>query len=53
LDYFRDQVERAGGGNYQTAINEVLREYLEGKQNAPQIEEIVRRVIREELRKAS
>lgn len=53
LDYFRDQVDRAGGGNYQTAINAVLREYLEGKQNAPQIEDIVRRVIREELRKAS
>lgn len=53
LDYFRDQVERAGGGNYQTAINAVLREYLEGKRTAPQIEDIVRRVIREELRKAS
>jgi uncharacterized protein (DUF4415 family) len=53
LDYFRDQVERAGGGNYQTAINTVLREYLDGKKIAPQIEDIVRRVIREELRKAS
>lgn len=53
LDYFRDQAELAGGGNYQTAINAVLREYLEGKTSAPQIEEIVRRVIREELRKAS
>ena len=52
LDYFRDQVEKAGGGNYQTAINSVLREYLMG-QRAPQIEDIVRRVIREELRKAS
>jgi uncharacterized protein (DUF4415 family) len=53
LDYFRDQVEQAGGGNYQTAINTVLRDYLEGKRSAPQIEDIVRRVIREELRKAS
>ena len=53
LDYFRDQVERAGGGNYQTAINTVLRDYLEGKKAAPQIEDIVRRVIREELSKAS
>jgi uncharacterized protein (DUF4415 family) len=52
LDFFRDQVEKAGGGNYQTAINTVLREYLAG-QRAPQIEEMVRRVIREELRKAS
>jgi len=53
LDYFRDQVEEAGGGNYQTAINAVLREYLEGKKAAPQIEDVVRRVIREELHKAS
>ena len=53
LEYFREAVDRAGGGNYQTAINAVLREYLEGKKAAPQIEEIVRRVIREELRKAS
>ena len=53
LDYFRDQMEQAGGGNYQTAINTVLREQVEGKKAAPQIEDIVRRVIREELRKAS
>jgi hypothetical protein len=53
LDYFRDQVDQAGGGNYQTAINTVLREHVEGKRTAPQIEDIVRRVIREELRKAS
>jgi hypothetical protein len=30
-----------------------LREHLEGKKAAPQIEEIVRRVVREQLRKAS
>jgi len=52
LDYFRNEAEQAGGGNYQTTINAVLREYLEGKKS-PQIEEIVRRVIREELRRAS
>lgn len=28
LDWFRDQVERAGGGNYQTVINEVLRQHI-------------------------
>ena len=38
-----------GGGNYQTLISKVLREYLErGKQ--PTLEETLRRVIREELR---
>jgi uncharacterized protein (DUF4415 family) len=26
LDYFIEQVDRAGGGNYQTVINNVLRD---------------------------
>jgi len=49
LDYFRDAVERAGGGNYQTLINNALRSYIEGGQK-PTLEETLRRVIREELR---
>jgi len=49
LDYFRDAVERAGGGNYQTLINNALRAYIEGGQQ-PTLEETLRRVIREELR---
>ena len=49
LDYFRDAVERAGGGNYQTLINNALRAYIEGGQK-PTLEETSRRVIREELR---
>ena len=53
LDYFRDQVERAGGGNYQTVINNVLRDYIDGKKSAPGLEDTLRRVIREELRKIS
>jgi uncharacterized protein (DUF4415 family) len=53
LEYFRDQVERAGGGNYQTLINKVLHDYLEGKKSAPGLEDTLRRVIREELRKVS
>ena len=53
LDYFRDQVERAGGGNYQTVINNVLRDYIEGKKSAPGLEDTLRRVIREELQKVS
>ena len=51
LEYFRDAVERAGGGNYQTLINHALRAYIEGAQK-PTIEETLRRVIREELRTA-
>ena len=48
---FRDAVERAQGGNYQTLINNALRAYIEGAQK-PTIEETLRRVIREELRTA-
>ncbi len=49
LDYFRDVVERAGGGNYQTLINGALRAYIEGARK-PTLEETLRKVIREELR---
>lgn len=47
LNWFRDQTHEAGGGNYQTPINEALREYI---QNRDQIlEDTLRKVIREEL----
>jgi hypothetical protein len=49
IDYFLDQVDRAGGGNYQDVINKVLRDYIAGKRAAPELEETLRRVIREEL----
>ncbi|HXT21982.1 MAG TPA: BrnA antitoxin family protein [Thermoanaerobaculia bacterium] len=48
LDWFRDQVDRAGGGNYQTLINAALRDYM-GMHREP-LEDILRRVIREELK---
>ena len=51
LEYFRDAVESAGGGNYQTLINSALRAFIEGEQK-PTMEETLRRVIREELRTA-
>lgn len=47
LDWFRSQVENAGGGNYQTLINDALREYMTNQQEP--IEVILRRVVREEL----
>lgn len=47
LDWFRRQVNEAGGGNYQTMINEALREHIQGKERP--LEEVVRQVIREEL----
>jgi uncharacterized protein (DUF4415 family) len=47
LDWFRAQVHAAGGGSYQTLINEALREYI--LQRREPIEEVLRRVLREEL----
>jgi hypothetical protein len=47
LDWFRDQADAAGGGNYQTTINAVLRDYMM-RQREP-LELTLRRVVREEL----
>ncbi len=47
LAWFRDQVELAGGGNYQTVINEVLRQHIQRAQEP--LEKTLRRVIREEI----
>ena len=51
LDWFRDEVESAGGGNYQTRINEALHEYM-ALQREP-LEDTIRRVLREELHKTA
>lgn len=55
LQWFRDQVHAAGGGNYQTLINSALREYVDRK--AYSLTDALRSVVREELvrygRKAS
>jgi uncharacterized protein (DUF4415 family) len=45
LDHFRGIVERAGGGNYQTLINDALVDFI--KQQS--ILEAVREVVRKEL----
>ena len=50
LDWFRLQASAQGGGNYQTMINQVLRAFIESHQIEP-LEEVVRRVVREELQK--
>jgi uncharacterized protein (DUF4415 family) len=47
LDWFRGEVDAAGGGNYQTLINSAFREYITNQQEP--IEVILRRVVREEL----
>lgn len=51
LDWFRAEVERAGGGNYQTFMNDALREHVEGTRE--DLEGTLRRVIREELARRS
>ena len=45
LEYFRAVVDKAGGGNYQTLINEALLEYVHRRSTL----DIVRQVVREEL----
>lgn len=51
LDWFRSQVEEAGGGSYQTLINTALREHINSQQES--IEVVLRRVVREELHAAA
>ncbi len=49
LAWFREQVHRAGGGNYQTLINEALCQYIQTSREP--LEETLRRVVREELKR--
>ena len=49
LDWFREQVDKAGGGNYQTLINHALRDHV--NRSREPLESTLRRVIREELRR--
>jgi uncharacterized protein (DUF4415 family) len=48
LNWFRQQVNDRGGGNYQTMINDALRSYIQVEDKM--LEETLRKVIREELR---
>jgi uncharacterized protein (DUF4415 family) len=50
VEWFKAQVEAAGGGNYQTLLNDALRQYI-GRRDEP-LEKILRRVVREELHAA-
>ena len=51
VDWFRAKVEDQGGGSYQTMINDALRAYVEHQEQP--LEEMLRRVVREEIGKAS
>jgi len=48
LDHFRRRVHEMGGGNYQTLINDALREQI----RRGSIEASVRRAVRQELKEA-
>jgi uncharacterized protein (DUF4415 family) len=50
IEHFKQLVHEAGGGNYQTLINDALREHM--RRHNPSLEDTLRKVIREELKKA-
>lgn len=50
LMWFKEQVHLANGGNYQTLINNALKAHIQ-QQREP-LENILRRVLREELNRA-
>jgi uncharacterized protein (DUF4415 family) len=50
LEWFRQQVDEAGGGNYQTLMNQALRSFIHQKHEP--LETTLRRVIRDEIRRA-
>lgn len=49
LNWFRRTVHARGGGNYQTMMNNALREFIQ--QHKESLEEIVRRMVKEEIKK--
>ena len=50
IEYFKKQVHDAGGGNYQTLLNDALRNYMQSETEP--LEDTLRKVIREELKLA-
>jgi len=51
VDQFREKVRKARGGNYQTLINDALRDYLRRPNIVQQVGAEVRSVLRDELGK--
>ena len=50
IEYFKKRVHDAGGGNYQTLLNDTLRQYIQSETEP--LEDTLRKVIREELKLA-
>jgi uncharacterized protein (DUF4415 family) len=49
--WFKSKAEAQGGGSYQTMLNDALRAFTE--QQDQSLEKLLRKVVREELKKAS
>jgi uncharacterized protein (DUF4415 family) len=49
LEWFKQVVEKAGGGSYQTLMNDALRDHIQRTQEP--LETTLRRVLREELKR--
>lgn len=49
IEWFKAQVNEAGGGNYQSLINDALKGYVQQQG----LERTLRRLIREELRRVA
>ena len=47
VDYFKELVNKAGGGNYQTLINDALQEHIKNENKS--LEKTLRKIIRDEL----
>ena len=50
IEHFKQRVHSMGGGNYQTLINDALREYIQAHDK--ELESTLRKIIREELKRA-
>ena len=51
IEWFKSKVKTQGGGNYQTTLNDALRAHIE--HNDASLEKLLRKVVRDEIRKAS
>ena len=50
IEHFKKIVNESGGGNYQTLINNVLRDHIEARDEG--LEKKLRKIVREELKRA-
>lgn len=50
IDHFKKIVNESGGGNYQTLINNVLRDHIDARDE--KLEKKLRKIVREELKRA-